>query len=112
VNKCIQCSLQATTVVTGNPTPITQEPRRSIRIRQEPERYGFLISEEGDVLLMDQDEPVTYIEAITGLEYEKCLEAMKSEMDSMYENQVLNLVETRDKINPIGCKWVFKKKKN
>ena len=30
------------TVVTENPTPITQEPRRSSRICQEPERYGFL----------------------------------------------------------------------
>jgi hypothetical protein len=74
--------------VTENPIPITQEPRRSSRIRQEPERYGFLISEEGDVLLMDQDEPVTYIKAITGPESEKWLEAMKSEMDSMYRNQV------------------------
>jgi len=32
---------------------------------------------------MDQDEPVTYTEAITGPESEKWLEAMKSEMDSM-----------------------------
>ena len=77
-------------VVTENPAHITQEPRRSNRIRQEPERYGYLISEQGDVLLMDQDEPVTYQEAITGPESEKWLEAMKSEMDSMYTNQVWN----------------------
>jgi hypothetical protein len=59
---------------------------------------------------MDQDEPVTYQEAITGPESEKWLEAMKSEMDSMYTNQVWNLVEAPDGIKPIGCKWVFKKK--
>ena len=76
------------TIVTEIPIPVTQEPRRSNRIRQEPERYGYLISKEGDVLLMDQDEPVTYTEAITGLESEKWLEAMKSEMDFMYTNQV------------------------
>ncbi|PNX91167.1 putative retrotransposon Ty1-copia subclass protein [Trifolium pratense] len=97
-------------VVIENPTPTTQEPRRSNRIRLEPERYGFLISEEGDVLLMDQDEPVTYQEAVTGPESAKWLEAMKSEMDSMYTNQVWNLVEAPEGINPIGCKWVFKKK--
>jgi len=69
------------TVVIKNPIPVTQELRRSSRIRQEPERYGYLISKEGDVLLMDQ-------EATTGPESEKWLEAMKSEKDSMYTNQV------------------------
>ena len=59
---------------------------------------------------MDQDEPVTYQEAITGPESEKWLEAMKSEMDSMYTNQVWTLVEPPVGVNPIGCKWVFKKK--
>ena len=59
---------------------------------------------------MDQDEPVTYTEAITGPESEKWLETMKSEMDSMYTNQVWNLIEPPERINPIGCKWVFKKK--
>ena len=31
-------------------------------------------------------------------------------MDSMYINQVWNLIEAPKGINPIGCKWVFKKK--
>ena len=35
---------------------------------------------------------------------------MKSEMDSMYTNQVWILVDTPEGIKPIGCKWVFKKK--
>ena len=35
---------------------------------------------------------------------------MKSKMDSMYSNQVWTLVDPPDGINPIGCKWVFKKK--
>jgi hypothetical protein len=59
---------------------------------------------------MDQDESVTYQEAITSPESEKWLEAMKSEMDSMYTNQVWTLVEPLVGVNPIGCKWVFKKK--
>lgn len=50
-------------------------------ICQELERYGFLISEQGDVLFMDQDEPVTYQEVITSPESEKWLESMKSEQD-------------------------------
>ncbi|KAI5433610.1 hypothetical protein KIW84_020768 [Lathyrus oleraceus] len=59
---------------------------------------------------MDQDEPVTFQEAIIGPEYEKSLEAMKSEMESMYTNQVWTLVEPPVGVNPIGYKWVFKKK--
>ncbi|KAK8700448.1 hypothetical protein V6N13_018844 [Hibiscus sabdariffa] len=35
---------------------------------------------------------------------------MRSEMDSMSENQVWTLVEPPEGIKPIGCKWVFKKK--
>ena len=79
-------------------------------IRHLPERYGYLITDQGDVLLMDQYEPVTYQEVITGPESNKWLEAMKSEMDSMYANQVWTLVEPPIGVNPIGCKWVFKKK--
>ena len=38
------------------------------------------------------------------------LKAMKSEMDSLHDNQVWNLVDLPAGIKPIGCKWVFKKK--
>ena len=37
---------------------------------------------------------------------------MKLEMDSIYENQVGNLVDPPEGIKPIECKWVFKKKNN
>ena len=35
---------------------------------------------------------------------------MKSEMDSMSENQAWTLVDPPKGIKHIGCKWVFKKK--
>ena len=38
------------------------------------------------------------------------LEAMKSEMESMYANQVWTLVNPPKGGKPIGCKWVFEKK--
>ena len=40
--------------------PITQEPRRSGRIRHEPERYGFLVTDDPSIVLVDQDEPTSY----------------------------------------------------
>ncbi|KAK9025215.1 hypothetical protein V6N11_065111 [Hibiscus sabdariffa] len=98
-------------VVEGNSTDLETQPlRRSTRQRHEPERYGFLVITHGDVILVDQDETKTYQEAVLSPDSEKWLEAMRSEMDSMSENQVWTLVEPPEGIKPIGCKWVFKKK--
>ncbi|KAK9024865.1 hypothetical protein V6N11_064771 [Hibiscus sabdariffa] len=97
--------------VEENPTDLETQPlRRSTRERHEPERYGFLVTTHGYVILVDQDEPKTYQEAVASPDSEKWLEAMRSEMDFMSENQVWTLVEPPKGIKPIGCKWVFKKK--
>ncbi|PKI74773.1 hypothetical protein CRG98_004791 [Punica granatum] len=91
-------------------TAVIQEARRSGRLRHEPERYGFLVTQDNDILLIDNDEPTTYAEAVTGLDFEKWLKTMRSEMESMYTNQVWTLVDPPKGVKPIGCKWVFKKK--
>ncbi|KAK8694648.1 hypothetical protein V6N13_072195 [Hibiscus sabdariffa] len=97
--------------VEENPTDLETQPlRRSTRERHEPERYGFLVTTHGDVILVNKDEPKTYQEAVASPDFEKWLEAMRSEMDSLSENQVWTLVEPPEGIKPIGCKWVFKKK--
>ena len=36
---------------------------------------------------------------------------MKSELDSRYSNQVWDLVKVPNCIKPIGCKWVYKRKR-
>ncbi|KAK8652067.1 hypothetical protein V6N13_061091 [Hibiscus sabdariffa] len=90
-------------VVEGNSTDLETQPlRRSTRERHEPERYGFLVTTHGDVILVDQEEPKTYQEAVSSPDSEKWLEAMRSEMDSMSENQVSTLVEPPEGIKPIG----------
>ncbi|KAJ8766289.1 hypothetical protein K2173_022348 [Erythroxylum novogranatense] len=68
------------------------------------------MNEQNDVLLIEDNEPTTYEDVLKTSESEKWLHAMKSEMDSMYENQVWTLVEAPEGIKPIGCKWIFKKK--
>src|SRR5437016_1650979 len=45
-----------------------------------------------------------------GPDSEKWLEAMGSEIKSMYDNQVWNLVDLPDGVKAIECKWVFKKR--
>ena len=36
---------------------------------------------------------------------------MKSELNSMYSNQVWDLVMASNGIKPVGCKWVYKRKR-
>ena len=84
--------------------------RRTSRIRSVLERYGFLISEQKDVLLIENDESTTYEESLNSSEFVQWLNAKKSEMDSMYTNKVWTLVDPPEGIKPIGCKWIFKKK--
>ena len=69
-----------------------------------PEINGFPINEHWDVLLIEHDELTTCEESLNSSEYDKGLIAMKSEMDSMYENYVWNLVNLPKRIKPIGCK--------
>ena len=91
-------------------TPVPQGPRRSSRTSHNPERYGFLIKDNNDVMIVDQSDPTTYQEAMESLDFDKWLGAMKSEMQSMYDNQVRTLIDALEGLKIIGCKWVFKMK--
>ena len=87
--------------VATNPSK-AQVLRRMSMIHTITERYGSLISEKKDVLLIKDDEPATDEEFLNSLESGRWLVAMKSEMDSMYENQVWTLVHSPKGIKPKG----------
>jgi hypothetical protein len=87
----------------------TQSVRRSGRVRQKPEKYGFLVSND-ECFMMDSDEPTNYQCAMSDSESNKWLEAMNTEMQSMYDNQVWDLVDLPPNSKTVGSKWVFKKK--
>ena len=61
-------------------------------------------------MLLDHDEPTNYEEAMVSPDSAKWLEAMKSEMGSMYENKVWTLVDLPDDRQAIENKWIFKNK--
>ena len=61
-------------------------------------------------MLLDHDEPTNYEEAMMSPDSAKCLEAMKSEMGSMYENKVWTLIDLPDDRRAIENKWIFKRK--
>ena len=64
----------------------------------------------GDKTLINLDEPSNYKEAMAGPEAAQWKEAMDSEIQSMKDNQVWNLVEPTPGHKTVGCKWIFKKK--
>ncbi|KAL0302838.1 UNVERIFIED_CONTAM: hypothetical protein Scaly_3019600 [Sesamum calycinum] len=70
-----------------------------------PERYGFV----GLTSQLDND-PKTYGEAMSDIDSDKWLEAMKSKMDSIDSNQVWTLVDPPKGIKPVVCKWVYNHK--
>ena len=65
---------------------VTTEPRRSTRFHTTPDWYDPCLN----VMIVDNndEEPATYEEAMMSPDSNKWQEAMKSEMGSMYDNQV------------------------
>ena len=61
-------------------------------------------------MLLDHDEPTNYEEAMMSPDSAKWLEAMKSEIGSMYENKVWTLVDLPEDRQAIDNKWIFKRK--
>ena len=86
---------------------VTTEPRRSSRVRSAPEWYGNPVLK---VMLLDHDKPTNYEEAMMSPDSMKWLEAMKSEIGSMYENKVWTLVDLPNDRQAIENKWIFKRK--
>ena len=62
----------------------------------------------GDALLAisddHKDDPLTISDAIKDVDSKAWQQAMDLEMDSMYSNQVWELVDLPDGVKPIGCK--------
>ncbi|GKA05644.1 retrotransposon protein, putative, ty1-copia subclass [Tanacetum coccineum] len=83
--------------------------RRSARIPQAPERYGFYVDVEEYELGYLNESPI-YKVALSDPESDKWLKAMNMEMQSMKDNQVWVLVELPPNGRTVRSKWLFKKK--
>ena len=79
-------------------------------MRQASLRYDFVIENDNSIIIIQNDDPLTYSEAVMSRNLDRWLEVMKSEMDVMYTKQVWTLVDAPEGVTSIECKWVFKKK--
>nr|AMY96445.1 gag/pol protein [Momordica dioica] len=96
-------------------TPDQQElrvPRRSGRSRRAPNRYLGLVETQIMILDNGEEDPTNYKQAMVGPDSDQWLKAMNSEMESMYDNKVWTLVDLPSDVKPIGCKWIYKKKRD
>ncbi|GJR79024.1 retrovirus-related pol polyprotein from transposon TNT 1-94 [Tanacetum coccineum] len=80
------------------------EPRISKRARTE-KSFG-----PDFVYFMVENEPTSYREAVTSSEGHQWKEAIKSEIDSILQNHMWELVDLPPGCKPLDYKWIFKKK--
>ncbi|TQE12286.1 hypothetical protein C1H46_001939 [Malus baccata] len=92
--------------------PVLNEPRKSTRVRKSTATSDYVYLQEADFDIGDLDDPISYSQAIGSSQSTLWQNAMKEELDSMYKNNVWTLVESSPQIKPIGCKWVYKTKRD
>ena len=89
----------------------TQVPCRSGRIVRPPIRFIGLGEIFEAISKKAESDPYTYEGAMNDIDAHHWVKAMKSKLDSMYSNQVWDLVKASNGIKPVGCKWVYKRKR-
>ena len=86
---------------------VTTVPHRVTRMRTTSEWYSNHVLK---VMLLDNNEPTSYGEAMVGPYSDKWLEAMKSEIVSIYQNKAWTLMDLPDDRQSIEINGSFKKK--
>ena len=97
-----------------DPSVHVQQPMqqtRSGRLIRKPVRYALLGETYQVVLDNPDDDPTTYEEALEDVDVQEWKKAMDREMESMGSNSVWSLIEAPNGVKPIGCKWIYKRKR-
>ena len=86
-------------------------PRHSGRVVRLPSRYEHEGEVQFPVSVTNQDDPLTYPNAMDNSNKDKWQDVMNQEIESMYSKSVWELVDPPEDVRPIGCKWIFKRKR-
>ena len=123
ISSSIEPSVVSTSSLPFSVPLVVDEPRRSKRSRTEtsfgPDFVTNFLIELGDIdkidesivnVLMIEDDPKTYDEAMSSIDSSFWKDAIFSEIDSLMSNQIWEVVDLPRGNKSIGCKWIFKKK--
>ncbi|RVW75445.1 Retrovirus-related Pol polyprotein from transposon TNT 1-94 [Vitis vinifera] len=101
------------------PEEQTQQPQENMPLRRSTRERRNAISDDYIVYLQErevesgmmEDDPINFQQAMKSSNSQKWIEAMNEEYKSMQDNKVWELVPLPVGTKPIGCKWIFKTKR-
>jgi len=101
------------------PIEQTQQPqevslRRSTRERRSviSGEYLMYLQEHEDDISLTEDDSSNFCQAMKSSNSQKWICVMEEEIKSMRDNDVCDIVELPESVKPIGCKWIFKTKRD
>ncbi|KAL6329845.1 hypothetical protein AAG906_037945 [Vitis piasezkii] len=97
----------------------TQQPQENMPLRRSTREekcnlddYIVYLQEREVESGMMEDDPINFQQAMKSSNSHKWIEAMNEEYKSMQDNKVWELVPLPVGTKPIGCKWIFKTKRD
>ena len=95
------------------------EEQQWVALRRSQRERRFAISDEYVVYLQESNfdiesskDPISFSQALESVDSIKWMNTMKDELKSMDQNEVWNLVELLEGYKKIGCKWIYKTKRD
>lgn len=98
----------------NSPTPI-QDPTRSTeasRAKQVEQTHMAINDEYSMISFKEDDLPLNIEEALSGRDKDEWKKAIDEELGILHQMGTWELANLPEGRNPIGCKWVFTKKRN
>jgi len=88
--------------------------RRSTREKITPSWHSqyVMVGHDAYCLLNEDGEPSTFQEAVSGTDASLWMTAMQEEVEALHKNKTWSLVELPKGRKAIGCKWVYKIKRD
>ena len=74
--------------------------------------FSIYLQEHEVDLEMKENDPVNLRQALQSFNAHKWIDAMNEEMKSTHDNDLWDHVELPEGLKPIGCKWIFKTKRD
>ena len=97
---------------------MVEEPQGVVLRRSQRERR-FVILDEYVVYLQESDfdigsskDLISFSQALESVDSTKWMNSMKDELKSMDQNEVWDLIELPEGYKKVGCKWVYKTKRD